>query len=282
MRLDKGTVWITGASSGLGYYTAKALMEKGYLVIAGARSFKPYEGPCECGGHRIPLDVRDPDSIRAFQELALKISPRVDALYNCAGILVLGSCEETSRDEYLAVMETNFLGAVEMIRAALPVMRAQGAGRIINFSSVNGILGIPFQSAYTASKHAIEGYSECLALETGRLGIGVCLVEPGDHRGGSQKTRLRAAAAAERSPYGEAYRRGVSAIARDEENGCDPARLGLIAAGLLKRRRLPFRVRVAKFDQHLAVQLHRLFPPRLIQQILEGYYLGKGDSAHAK
>jgi NAD(P)-dependent dehydrogenase (short-subunit alcohol dehydrogenase family) len=282
MRLEKGTVWITGASSGLGYHTARALTEAGHLVIAGARSFKPYEGPCECGGHRIPLDVRDPESIRAFKAQALAISPRVDALYNCAGILVLGSCEETGRDEYLAVMETNFLGAVEMTRAALPVMRAQGAGRIINFSSVNGLLGIPFQSAYTASKHAIEGYSECLALETARLGIRVCLVEPGDHRGGSPKTRLRAAAVAEDSPYGESFRRGTSVIARDEENGCDPARLGRIAAGLMEQRRLPLRVLVAKPDQRLAVALHRLFPARLIQRILEGYYLGKGDSTHAK
>ena len=168
-RLDKGTVWITGASSGLGYHTAKALVQEGYLVIAGARSFKPYEGPCECGSHRIPLDVRSPESVAAFRDLALKISPRVDALYNCAGVLILGSCEETGRDEYQRVMETNFLGTVEMTRAALPVMRAQRSGRIINFSSVNGVLGIPFQSAYTASKHAIEGYSSACRWKSGGL-----------------------------------------------------------------------------------------------------------------
>jgi NAD(P)-dependent dehydrogenase (short-subunit alcohol dehydrogenase family) len=279
--LDKYTVWITGASSGLGFYTAKALAKAGHLVIAGARSFRPYEGPCECGVHRIPLDVRNTESIRAFKQQALAISPRVDALYNCAGVLVLGSCEETGRDEYLNVMETNFLGTVEMTRAALPVMRAEKSGRIINFSSINGILGIPFQSAYTASKHAIEGYSECLQLETRRLGIRVCLVEPGDHRGGSQSCRLRAAMEGG-SPYAESYLSATAAIARDEAGGLDPKRLGEIAANLLKRRRMPFRLRVAKFDQHLAVVLHKLFPARLIQSILEGYYLDKGESTHAK
>lgn len=279
--MEKGTVWVTGASSGLGFYTAKALAEAGHLVIAGARSFKPYEGPCACGVHRIPLDVRSVESIRSFQRQALVLSPRVDALYNCAGVLVLGPCEETSRDEYLNVLETNFLGVVEMTRAALPLMRAQGSGRIINFSSINGLLGIPFQSAYTASKHAIEGYTECLSLEVGRFGIQVCLLEPGDHRGGSQATRLRAAAAAN-SPYQDAWRRGVSVIARDEANGCDPERLGRIAAGLLAKRRMPLRKRVAKFDQRLAVTLHRLFPAEVIQSILYGYYLGKGDTAHAK
>ena len=280
--MDKCTVWITGASSGLGFYTAKALAKAGHLVIAGARSFKPYEGPCDCGVHRIPLDVRSSESIQAFKQQALLISPRVDALYNCAGVLVLGSCEETGRDEYLNVMETNFLGTVEMTRAALPVMRAEKSGRIINFSSINGLLGIPFQSAYTASKHAIEGYSECLQLETRRFGIRVCLVEPGDHRGGAQSCRLHAALMEGGSPYADSYRSGTAAIARDEANGLDPEHLGVIAANLLKRRHMPFRLRVAKFDQHLAVVLHKLFPAQLIQSILKGYYLEKGDMTHAK
>jgi NAD(P)-dependent dehydrogenase (short-subunit alcohol dehydrogenase family) len=279
--LEKGTVWVTGASSGLGFYTAKALAEAGYLVIAGARSFKPNEGPGPDGVHRIPLDVRSVDSIRDFQRQALALSPRVDALYNCAGVLVLGSCEETSRDEYKNVLETNFLGVVEMTRAALPQMRAQKCGRIINFSSINGLLGIPFQSAYTASKHAIEGYTECLDYEVKPFGVEVCLVEPGDHRGGSQRTRLRAAVAAD-SPYRDALKRGTAVIARDEAGGLNPERLGRIAAGLLQKIRLPLRKRVAKFDQHLAVVLHSHFPIRLIQSILYGYYLGKGDTAHAK
>ncbi len=279
--MDKCTVWITGASSGLGFYTAKALAKAGHLVIAGARSFDPYHGPCECGVHRIPLDVRDSESIQSFKLQALKISPRVDALYNCAGVLVLGSCEETSRDEYLNVYMTNFLGTVEMTRAALPNMRAQKSGRIVNFSSVNGIVGTPFQSAYTASKHAIEGYSECLQMEVRGFGIRVCLVEPGDHRGGSQNCRLHAAMEGG-SPYADTYQRGIAAIARDEAGGLDPERLGRIAAGLLQKKRMPFRRCVAKFDQRLAVVLHNSFPSRLILSILESYYLGKGDTTHAE
>ena len=177
--MDQGTVWVTGASSGLGYYTAKALSDAGWRVIAGARSFSSQNQP-EGGVHRLPLDVTKPESVEAFKALALAISPRVDALYNCAGILVLGSCEDTSRDEFQSVMGTNFLGMTEMVKAALPVMRAQSSGRIVNFSSINGLLGIPFQSAYTASKHAIEGYSECLAMEVAPFGVQVCLVEPGE------------------------------------------------------------------------------------------------------
>ena len=201
-------------------------------------------------------------------------------MVNCAGMLVLGSCEETSADEYQNVMKTNFLGTVAMVRAALPLMRKQHTGRIINFSSINGLLGIPFQSAYTASKHAIEGYTECLAMEVAPFGIQVCLVEPGDHRGGSAAYRRRAEAVNADSPYDVNFRRGTATIARDEENGSDPDRLGNKVAHLLQRRRMPLRKRVAKFDQHLAVILHSFIPARMMQFILTQYYLGKGVSAH--
>ena len=180
------TVWITGASSGLGLATAKAFAGRGWLVVAGARSFA--DGTVheeEKAEHwvRLRLDVTDGESCAHFVRRALEISPRVDALVCGAAVLVLGSCEKTGADEYNRVLDTNFTGAARMVSLALPYMRAQGSGRIVLFSSINGLLGIPFQSAYTASKHALEGYAECLAMETAPWGVQVCLVEPGDHRG---------------------------------------------------------------------------------------------------
>ncbi len=278
--IGKGVVWITGASSGLGCHTALALHHAGFDVIAGARSFVPCEAPGGDGIYRLPLDVTDTESIRCFIQSALHIFPKVDALVNCAGILVLGSCEETSVDEFQTVMKTNFLGMAAMIQAVLPHMRKQGSGRIINFSSINGLLGIPFQSAYTASKHAIEGYTECLALELIPFGIQVCLVEPGDHRGGSAAYRRRAKAVNAASPYDANFRKGIATIAHDEEFGSDPDRLGRKVAHLLLRRRMPLRKRVAKFDQHLAVILHSFIPARIMQLILTQYYLGKGETVH--
>ena len=152
------TVWITGASSGLGLHTAQALRNAGWTVIAGARSFSE---PIEKDGiHCLPLDVTSPESVQSFCDRALEISPWVGALVQCAGMLVLGSCEETTDEEYLRVLNTNFLGMVRMNREVLPIMRAQKSGRIVMYSSINGLMGIPFQNAYTASKHAIEGYAE--------------------------------------------------------------------------------------------------------------------------
>ena len=266
------TVWVTGASSGLGLHTARALRDAGHTVIAGARSFRMTK---QDGMHCLPLDVTDEGSIEAFRRTALRLSPRVDALVHCAGMLVLGSCEETSPEEYLRVMNTNFLGMVRMNQAALPLMRAQGEGRIVMFSSINGLMGIPFQSAYTASKHAVEGYAECLAMEVRPFGIQVCLVEPGDHRSGSQRYRLQAAAMRETSPYAEDFRRGTAAIHRDEAHGSDPDALGRKVAVLLERRRMPLRRCIASPDQVGAALLHRLLPGNAFGGMIRRYYLGK-------
>ena len=265
-------VWVTGASSGLGYYTACALEQAGYTVVAGARSFAGKEGPSEAG-YRLPLDVKDDASCDAFCRAAReKIGPPW-ALVNAAGVLTLGACEDFSLDELRDVMETNFFGGVQMTQRVLPDMRAAHEGRIVNFSSINGLLGIPFQGAYVASKHAIEGFSECLAAEVQPFGVSVMLVEPGDHRGGSQRCRRRAAAdQSAASPYADAYAQTVAVIARDEGHGSDPQTLGRKVARALSRKRMPFRLRVASLDQHFAVVIHDILPSRLYAHILRTYY----------
>ena len=263
-------VWITGSSSGLGLHTAQALAENGFTVIAGARSFgrgKTIPG-CTC----LPLDVTDPASVDAFTLEARKISGPPDALVNCAGTLILGACESYPLDELRQVMETNFFGQAAMISAVLPLMRENGHGRIVNFSSINGLLGIPFEGAYTASKHAVEGYSECLALEAKPFGIEVMLVEPGDHRSGSAAYRHHSKGMTDESPYKADFDSGTAAIARDEAGGSDPDILGRKIAKALKKKRLPRRLRVAKTDQHLAVILHDVLPAGLFDIILRDYY----------
>lgn len=276
MAAERRTVWITGASSGLGRYTAKALEEAGFCVIAGARSFTGEAQ--EQGVFCLPLDVTRDESVDAFCKAALAISSRVDAVVHCAGVLVLGPCEEVPVEEYRRVMETNYLGVVRMNQRVLPLLRGQGGGKIVIFSSINGLLGTPFQSAYTASKHALEGYAECLAMETKTMGIQVCLVEPGDHRGGSQAYRAHATLGQD-SPYAAQAAHGISVIDRDEAGGSDPAHLGQRIAKLLLRRKMPPRICIASADQHLAVWMHRLLPSGMCLKILRQYYLGSAGSA---
>ena len=123
--IGQKTVWVTGASSGLGLHTATALKEDGWRVIAGARSFEDGE---KDGIHRLKLDVTDEESIRCFCRKAKEIA-LPDALVQCAGMLVLGSCEETGVEEFHRVIDTNYLGMVRMNKAVLPLMRAQAAGK---------------------------------------------------------------------------------------------------------------------------------------------------------
>lgn len=263
-------VWITGASSGLGLHTAQALARNGFTVVAGARSFG--KGKTVEGCHCLPLDVTSRESIDAFAAEALKAFGPPEILVNCAGMLILGACESYALDELRQVMETNFFSQAAMISKVLPYMREKRKGRIVNFSSINGLLGIPFEGAYTASKHAIEGYSECLSYEVKPFGIEIMLVEPGDHRSGSSAYRRHSQGMTDDSPYKAAFDTGTAQIAHDEANGSDPDRLGEKIAKALKRKHLPRRLRVAKPDQHLAVVLHDLLPNRWFEKIIGPYY----------
>ena len=271
--MEQGTVWVIGGSSGLGLATAKAFADDGWLVVSGARSFRN----AKQDGHilQLPLDVTDAESRDAFTHAALEKSARVDALVYCAAILVLSPCELTAYDDYARVMQTNFLGMTDFVSRVLPIMRAQQSGKIVLFSSINGLLGIPFQSAYVASKHAVEGYAECLAMECAGFGVQVSLIEPGDHSGGSQRCRL-SSSPDDGSPYGSAYASGIETIRRDEERGLPPSKLAQKLVRNVNRKRMRFRVRVAKADQKTAVILHDTLPPKLNMRILRDYYGKKG------
>ena len=264
-------VWLAGGSSGLGLHTAQQLAAAGLTVVAGARSYVQCEGEA-AGVYRLGLDVRDPDSVARFAELAVGRFGAPDALICAQGLLSLNAAAEYSDQELEDIMDTNFFGSVRMIRTVLPLFREKKHGKIILFSSVNGLLGIPFQGAYTASKHAIEGYAECLRMEEKPENIEVCLVTPGDHRSGQRRYRRHGTSDRAESPYHARYLRAVRQIEHDEQHGSDPDRLGRRIAKALKRRRLPARLLIAKPDQKLAGLLHSLLPIRLFSRIISAYY----------
>ncbi len=263
--------WVTGASSGLGLYTVQALTASGWRVVGGARGFADGQ---EGSLHKLPLDVREDSSVAAFCQVAQGLYGPPHALVNAAGVLMLGACEDLSPQEAWAVMDTNFLGALRMTRQVLPMMRGQGGGRVVNFSSVNGLLATPFQGAYTASKHALEGYSEALAMEVRPHGIQVMLVEPGDHRGGQMKYRTSTQGST--ACYQQARDKAIARIHRDEATGGVPARLGRKVARAMNRRRMPLRLRVTQPPETLAIVLHDLLPSNLFTRLLSMYYCGRG------
>jgi short-subunit dehydrogenase len=168
--------FITGASSGIGKAAALALTRAGYRVIGTSRSASP--GEMRDGIRMIECDVTDDASVSQAVALAHAELGHIDLLVNNAGYAVSGAAEESSVEQVRALFETNFLGVVRVTNAILPIMRAQGDGRILNIGSVVGLIPGPFGAYYAASKHAIEGYSESLDHEVRPFGIRVAVIEP--------------------------------------------------------------------------------------------------------
>jgi NAD(P)-dependent dehydrogenase (short-subunit alcohol dehydrogenase family) len=179
-------VWfITGTSSGLGRAIAQAALDHGDRVVATARStdrIGDLERDFADRAVALPLDVTDPDQARAAIDAAVGAFGRVDVVVNNAGYGVLGALEELSDEELRRQFETNLFGALQVTRAALPQLRRQRSGHIVQLSSLSATVANPGESAYVGSKAALEGVSESLAKEVAHLGIRVTIVQPGPFR----------------------------------------------------------------------------------------------------
>src|SRR3954465_14316508 len=177
MAVETGRVaLVTGASSGIGEAAARALVEAGFNVYGTSR--RAVAGEERNAGTFLPLDVTDDESVAGAVREVLGRSGRIDVLVNNAGLGIAGAAEESSTEQARALFDTNLFGSIRMARAVLPQMRKQGSGRIINLSSVLGVVPAPFGALYAATKHAIEGYSESLDHEVREQGVRVLLVEP--------------------------------------------------------------------------------------------------------
>ena len=183
-------VLITGASSGFGLLTTIELAKAGFRVVATMRDLTRRERldqAAAAAGVAAHIDVRQLDVTRfdtlpGFVDTVVRDYGRLDVLVNNAGFAVAGFAEDIQLDELRLQFETNFFGAVAMSRAVLPTMRRQRSGHIIQVSSISGLHGAVSVSSYSASKHALEGWSESLRMEVNGLGIKVVLVEPGAYQ----------------------------------------------------------------------------------------------------
>jgi len=176
MNSQQSTALVTGASSGIGEAVAKRLATAGYKVYGTSRRGAQ---PGQRNFQMLPLDVTSDESVEAAVSEIIRLEGRIDLLVNNAGFGVApGGAEESSIDQAKAIFETNFFGLIRMTRAVVPHMRRQGSGRIINIGSVLGFLPMPYGALYSATKHAVEGYSESLDHELRTRGIRVSVIEP--------------------------------------------------------------------------------------------------------
>ena len=193
-----GRVWfITGASRGFGRALSEALLARGDRLVATARSaeFVTEFGERHPEALALHLDVTDGERARAAIAAAVERFGRLDVIVNNADYGQFGAVEELTEEELRRQFETNLFGVLNVTRAALPQLRAQRSGRIVQMSSLNGVEGMVGGGSYCATKFAVEGLSESLAAEVAHLGIAVTIVEPGPHRtefAGEESARLAA------------------------------------------------------------------------------------------
>lgn len=176
---DKMVALITGASSGIGKDFSLRLLDEGYIVYGAARRVERMIDIEEAGGHSIQLDITDDASIVSVVKQIIEEQGRIDVLINNAGYGSYGAIEDVPIEEAKRQFEVNIFGLARLTQLVLPHMRKNNFGKIINISSVGGKIHTPLGGWYHATKHALEGLSDCLRFETNQFGIDVVVIEPG-------------------------------------------------------------------------------------------------------
>ena len=215
--------FLTGSSRGLGRKIAEAVLAAGHQLVATARQPASLADLAARYGDRIlsvALDVTDPAAAEAAVAAGVAAFGRIDVVVNNAGYANLAAIEDITADDFREQLDANLLGVVNVTKAALPVLRAQGSGRILQVSSIGGRLATPGLAAYHAAKWAVGGFSEVLARETAPLGIKVTVLEPGGMQTDWAGSSMRV------TPVSEPYQPTVGAMARVHDDIGSGAALG--------------------------------------------------------
>ncbi len=239
---------ITGASSGIGFETSLTLARNEFRTFATMRNLSKSRKIREIAKKErlpltvIPLDVNDNASIRTAIQNILAEARRIDVVINNAGYGLFGAVEDLSMDKIIDQFETNFFGAVRVIKSVLPIMRNQRSGTILNISSMVGRVAMPLNSVYVASKFALEGFSESIRHELSKFGINVILIEPGIVRTGFFDNLQKSKNEAAKSPYSALLKRRLSRFKSvSESNSSSPSQVAMTILKALQSKSPNFR-----------------------------------------
>ena len=258
-------ILITGASSGLGKATALKLAESGHKVYGTSRN----PDQQELTFTMVKLDLQDKTSVdRAVEEIILK-EGRIDVLINNAGMGIAGPLADSSMEEVDKIFKINFFGPVYLTTRVIPHMKKQSNGLIINISSIGGLISLPYQGLYSATKYAVEGYSEALRYELKKSGIRVAVVQPGDYRTGFTSSRQIIASTGANDPD---FLRSLAVIEKDENGGEAPEKLARCVARIVSCSKPAYHYISGRLDQKFAVFIKRILPSSWFAGILGGHY----------
>jgi short-subunit dehydrogenase len=264
----KKVILVTGISSGFGEKTSQLLALKGHIVYGTVRK----ETENKHGVHVLKMDLTDPESIKKAVHTVIENEGHIDVLINNAGMHTGGAIETTPIENIKLQMDTNFLGMVHMLKEVLPFMRKQQSGLIINFGSIGGLMGLPFQAFYSASKFAIEGLSEALRMELKPFNIKVVVINPGDFHTNNTLNRRNFLTRLPNDPYAEQFEKSLSIIEKDESNGGSPEALARKIVRIAEMNNPRPRYIISTFEQKLAVVLKNILPDSWFVKILAPHY----------
>ena len=261
-------ILITGASSGIGKSAAEFLSAKGFKVYGTGRNPKINE---KNGYSLIPLDVTKPETISLAIDSIIKIEGRLDVLVNNAGMGITGPIEDTPTNEMRKVFETNFFGAIDMMKAVLPQMRKQQSGTIINVTSIAGYMGLPFRGVYSATKGALDLVSEAIRMEVKEFGIQIATIAPGDVATNIAAGRYHTPVF-ENSAYKEKYQMNLDLMDSHVDSGMDPIKMAEKIHQIINLKQPNVHYRVGAFMEKFSTLLKKILPSKQYEKLLMNHY----------
>jgi NAD(P)-dependent dehydrogenase (short-subunit alcohol dehydrogenase family) len=197
---------------------------------------------------------------------------KIDIVINNAGMGIGGALELATAEEIRIQMDTNFMGTVNVCTAVIPHLRQAGGGKIINFSSLGGVMGLPFQGFYSASKFAIEGYSESLSLELHAFHIKVVLIEPGDFNTSFTSSRILSEQTKNSELYGAQFTKTMAIIEKEETHGGNPIQIAKVIDKIIRAKHPKFRYKIGNLLQTNFARIKSFLPSRTYQKLLRFFY----------
>jgi len=261
-------VLITGGSSGIGKSIGEFLHLKGFTVYGTSRN---PERILNSVFPLVALDVRNVDSIRLAVAKIIATSGKLDIVINNAGVGITGPLEEIPMEEIKNNFETNFFGPIEMMKAALPQMRLQKSGLIINITSIAGYMGLPYRSVYSASKGALELITEALRMEVKTFGIHITNVAPGDFATNIAAGRFHAPVL-KGSAYESSYGNTLKAMDEHVDSGSNPNEMAEAVYKIIQDPNPEIHYKVGAFMQKFSIVLKRILPDKVYEKMLMNHY----------
>ncbi len=261
-------VLVTGASSGIGKAVATFLSEKGYKVYGTSRTPKKEK---DFSFEIIALDVLKIDSIKAAVAFIIEKEGKLDVLVNNAGMGITGPIEETPTDEMRNVFNTNFFGAIDVIKTVLPFMRAQKYGFIVNTTSIAGYMGLPFRGVYSSSKGALELVTEATRMEVKKFGIHIVNVAPGDFATDIASRRYHTPLF-DGSAYKENYKANLDLMDAHVETGRNPIEMAKKVHKIINTKNPKIHYKVGGALEKFSVVLKIILPDTWFEALLMHHY----------